>query len=263
MKVVIEKKDHNLNFEINKPEALNCLDKEVLETLDSELDKLAERFHSADVESPRSVTFTGSGDRAFIAGADIKLMREAKGSALEDFIRLGQRVMRKIETLPIATVAVIDGYALGGGLELAVACDLIIATNRSKFGQPEVNLGIIPGFGATQRLMQRTGVGVAKRLILTGETVDADFARRRGLVDYVVEPNELSRKVAEVSGALAGSGPLAVTAAKRAIESFFSPARENGLETEVEEFIGLFKTNDCREGLNAFIEKRKPNFKCS
>ena len=242
---------------INRPDALNALNAAVLQQLAEVFDQLG-RMKFSDL---RVVVLEGAGEKAFVAGADIKLMQVATRLELREFIALGQSVMRQIERLPVPVIAAVDGFAIGGGLELALACDLTIATARSKMGQAEVNLGLIPGFGGTQRLLSRVGVGTAKRLIFTGENISAEEAVRLGVVDYCVSVEEFEVKVNQLAETMASKSSFALAAAKRAIDNATVEARLAGLTREVEEFIGLFEFDDTKEGLAAFIEKRKPQFK--
>ncbi len=249
---------------IRRAKTLNALDKSVLETLAEILNSLRTKANEpSERDAIRVVTLRGEGDKAFVAGADIKLMQNASRHQLREFIWLGQSVMRLIEELPLPVIAIVDGYAIGGGLELALACDLIIASKRAKFGAAEINLGLIPGFGGTQRLSRRIGLGGARRLTYLGENISAEEAFRLGLVDWLVEPGELTDKVRDVTSALAVKAPLALAAAKRSLNHADSGARLAGLTIEVEEFLRLFDSNDTREGLSAFVEKRKPHFKGS
>ncbi|MCC6221751.1 MAG: enoyl-CoA hydratase/isomerase family protein [Deltaproteobacteria bacterium] len=249
--------DAEAKLRIEREESLNALNVEVLEGLKTHLIALAKLPFS----ECRVVSISSAGDRAFVAGADIKCMLGASPSDLHYFIALGQDVTRQLERLPVPVIAVVNGYAIGGGLELALACDMILATTTAKLGQAEVNLGLIPGFGGTQRLPLRVGIGAAKRLILTAETISSSEAYRLGLVDWLVEPTELQKKLGEIVENLKTKAPLALKAAKRSIENLYFAQKTAGLSQEVEEFVQLFKYNDTREGLGAFVEKRKPTFK--
>ncbi len=209
----------------------------------------------------RCVLLRSEGEKAFVAGADIRQMSEASPSERKNFAELGQSTMRSIEALPLPVIAVVQGFALGGGMELALACDLIVASERANFGQPEVNLGLIPGFGGSQRLQLRCGNGVARRLILTGESISASEAHRIGLVDYLVEPEALEAEARALAKKLSSRGPLALAAAKRTMQSLDGEALSSGLENETAEFINLFAHDDTKEGLSAFLEKRSAQFK--
>jgi enoyl-CoA hydratase len=240
---------------IHRPESLNALNPDVLQGIVLELTAL-----SRD-ESLRAVIITGSGPKAFVAGADISSMSQLGPRALADYVELGQRTMRMIETFPVPVIAAVNGFALGGGLELALACDLIICAEGAKLGQPEVNLGIIPGFGGTQRLIQRCGIGAARRLCYTGELVSADEARTLGLVDKVVSDECLMQEAKNWAATICSKAPLAVRGAKRVINRAHESLLLSGLRLEVEEFLELFQSADRAEGMEAFLHKRKPVFK--
>jgi enoyl-CoA hydratase len=227
-------------------------------TLTALRDRLTEL---ADDEATRVVVLTGAGEKAFAAGADIKYMSGLGASEAKEWGELGHEVTRLLETMPKPTIAAVNGFALGGGCELAVACDIRYAASSAKLGQPEINLGIIPGWGGTQRLARLTGVGFAKELIFTGRTVDADEAVRRGLVEAVFEPDELMEKTLEQARLLASKSPLALAAAKEAVNRAFQGEHAENLEREAETFGGLFESEDAKEGLAAFVEKREPTFR--
>jgi enoyl-CoA hydratase len=206
------------------------------------------------------VVLTGAGDRAFIAGADIMYMKGLDVDEARAWGELGHEVGRLLETMPQPTIAAINGFALGGGCELALACDLRFASSRAKLGQPEINLGIIPGWGGTQRLARTTTLGFAKELILTGRTVDAEEALERGLVNAVTEPEELLPRVLETALQLAAKSPLAVEAAKQAVNQALHGDHDENLAREADRFGELFASEDAKEGLTAFTEKREPRF---
>jgi enoyl-CoA hydratase len=213
-----------------------------------------------DDDEVRVIILTGAGDRAFAAGADIKYMSGLNVDDAKGWGALGQDVGRLLETIPKPTIAAVNGFALGGGCELALACDLRYAASTAKLGQPEVNLGIIPGWGGTQRLARVCGVGVAKDLILTGRVVDADEALRIHLVNAVFEPGELMENVLETARGLAAKAPLALAAAKAAMNHALQGGHLENLMSEAERFGDLFASEDAKEGLTAFIEKREPRF---
>ena len=234
---------------------MNALDRPTLEELRDRLRELAD-----DAEA-RVVVLTGAGDRAFVAGADIKYMSGLGVEEARAWGALGHEAANLLETMAKPTIAAIDGFALGGGCELALACDLRYATTRAKLGQPEINLGIIPGWGGTQRLARVAGVGVAKDLVLTGRIVSADEAKDMGLVHLVVEPDELVPRTLETANLLASTSPPALAAAKAALNRALGGAEhERALEDEAKDFAGLFGSEDAKEGLAAFAEKREPKF---
>ena len=237
---------------VDRADAMNALDRPTLEEL---RDRLAEL---ADDTTVGVVLLTGAGDRAFVAGADIKYM---SGLSVEEALawgELGHHSAQLLETMPKPTIAAINGFALGGGCELALACDLRYAASTAKLGQPEINLGIIPGWGGTQRLARVCGLGVAKDLILTGRLVDAEEALRLGLVNAVHDPVlERARETAEL---LAAKSPLALAAVKRTTNHVLQGDHVDNLGREAREFGDLFATADAKEGMTAFSEKREPRF---
>jgi enoyl-CoA hydratase len=240
---------------VNRPDALNAFDVDTLTELRDELRELAE-----DPEV-RVVVLTGAGDRAFAAGADIKYMSGLDVEQAKEWGELGQEVGRLLETMPKPTIAAVNGFALGGGCELALACDFRYASSTAKLGQPEVNLGIIPGWGGTQRLARTVGLGLAKELILTGRVVDAEEALRIGLVNDVDDPGKLLPKTMEVAHELAAKSPLPLAAAKEATNRALGGDHAENLEREVDYFGELFSSEDAKEGMTAFSEKREPSFK--
>lgn len=240
---------------INRPRALNALNSQTLEELGTTIDTLAEN------QEVRVVIITGSGEKAFIAGADISEMLEKKPLEARNFARLGQRIFSTIESMPQVVIAAINGFALGGGCELALACDIRLASTKAKFGQPEVSLGIIPGFAGTQRLPRLVGKGLAKELIYTGDIIDAGEAYRIGLVNKVYEPEELMNKAWEMALKVSSRGPNAIRLAKRAINNGINMNEESACNYEAEVFGLCFTTEDQKEGMEAFLEKRNPEFK--
>jgi enoyl-CoA hydratase len=233
---------------------MNALDVATLSELGDHLAKLR------DDDDVRVVVLTGSGEKAFAAGADIKYMSALSVEAAKEWGGLGHQVGRLLETGPKPSIAAINGFALGGGCELALACDLRYAASTAKLGQPEVNLGIFPGWGGTQRLARVCGLGVAKDLILSGRVVDADEALRIGLVNDVFEPVELLEKTLEVARTIASKGPLAISAAKAAINDALQGDHVENLGDEADAFGELFSSADAKEGMTAFVEKRDPRF---
>lgn len=240
---------------VNRPQTLNALNSDVLQAIILAVQKLEKK---ADL---RAVIVTGAGDKSFVAGADIQGMVDLGPRAIADYVELGQRAMRTLENLPVPVIAAVNGYALGGGLELALACDLVIASKRARLGQPEVNLGIIPGFGGTQRLIQRCGVGVARRLCYSGELLHAEEALTLGLVDKVFEPERLLEEARAFAGLIAAKAPLAVREAKRVIRQSQETVLLSGLRLEIETFLKLFASADREEGMRAFLEKREAKFR--
>ena len=233
---------------------MNALDVDTLGELRDYLNELREQ------DDVRVIVLTGGGEKAFAAGADIKYMSALSVDEAKEWGALGHEVGRLLETKPKASIAAINGFALGGGCELALACDLRYAATTAKLGQPEVNLGIFPGWGGTQRLARVCGLGVAKDLILTGRVVDSDEALRIGLVNGVFEPAELMEKTLEVARTIASKGPLAISAAKAATNHALQGDHVENLEAEADAFGELFSSEDAREGMTAFVEKRDANF---
>jgi enoyl-CoA hydratase len=232
---------------IDRQEALNALD---VPTLTELRDRLAELGSD---DAVHAVVLTGAGERAFAAGADVAHMRGLSSTQAKEWAALGQDAARVLETMPKPAIAAINGYALGGGCELALACDLRYASARARLGQPEINLGIVPGWGGTQRLARVCGSGVAKDLVYTGRIVDAAEALRLGLVNGVADP--VLEHALEAAHALAAKSPSALRAAKRLVNR-----APDAFEAEVEEFGELFAGEDAQEGLAAFLEKREPRF---
>jgi len=238
---------------LNRPKRLNPLDAGTLGAIEA---------HCQDVASAntaRAVVITGEG-RAFAAGADIAAMREHGPLEAEAFSRLGHRALAALEALPIPTIAAVNGFALGGGCELALACDWIYASAKARFGQPEVKLGMIPGFGGTSRLVRRVGVAWAKELVLTGEPIDAETALRIGLANRVFEPDELLPSALAAGEAVAEKGPLAVAVAKRVIQQGQDADQRVAQAIEQQAFGTLAASHDRDEGMDAFLEKREPKF---
>jgi enoyl-CoA hydratase len=239
---------------INRPESLNALNTATLRALSDILDTLAGNA------SVRAVIVTGAGDRAFVAGADILEMRAFSPLEARAFARLGQETFFKLERLPQPTIAAVNGFALGGGCELAMACDIRVASTKAQFGQPEVKLGILPGFAGTQRLPRLVGAGIAKELILTGAMIRAERAWQIGLVNHVVEPDQLMAKAREIAAQIGAKGPVAVRLAKQAIDEGMNMDIDRGSQYEAELFGLSFSTADQKEGMKAFLEKRDPQF---
>src|SRR5689334_6221887 len=239
---------------VNRPEVLNALSTEILEELHSEILDL-----SRDA-SVGAIVLTGAGDRAFIAGADIAELATKTPLEARAYGELGQDLSHLLETMRKPTIAAVNGYALGGGCEMALACDLRFASTTARFGQPEINLGIIPGWGGTQRLARTTTLGFAKELVLTGRMVKADEALERGLVNAVFEPDELLARTLEIAQEIAAKSPIALAYAKEATNRSLHGDLGANLVHEADLFAILFSTDDAREGLTAFTEKRAARF---
>ncbi|MEI6949202.1 enoyl-CoA hydratase-related protein [Paraflavisolibacter sp. H34] len=243
-----------LTVTINRPDKLNALSRVVMYELD---ELVIEIERNTDI---KGVIFTGAGEKGFIAGADISDFSYLTSSGGMDLARAGQNIFFKLENSTKPIIAAVNGYALGGGCELAMACHIRIASENAKFGQPEVNLGLIPGYGGTQRLAQLIGKGRALELILTGNAIDAPTALHYGLVNYVVRQEDLMNKARELMYTIIGKAPLAVSRSISAINAAFD-AGKNGYEVELKAFGECFDTEDVKEGISAFLEKRQPQFR--
>jgi enoyl-CoA hydratase len=252
--LLVEKTDHVTVLTLNRPDKLNALNAELLEALSAALRDL-----EAD-DTLRCAILTGAGDKAFAAGADIAAMSEMTTTQAKRFAELGHSIGARIEQARFPVIAAVNGFALGGGCELALCCDFIYASDKAKLGQPEVNLGVIPGFGGTQRLARRVGAARARELCMTGDMVGADEALRIGLVNAVVPHAELLARVHDVAKKIASKGPLAVASVKRAILRGADVPLPTANELEATSFAALFGTQDQREGMKAFLEKRPATF---
>jgi len=273
--LLIEKNDGIGLITINRPKALNALNSATLNELDAALDELR------DDASVRVLVITGAG-RAFVAGADISEMKDMDEAQARQYGELGQKVFTRIERLKKPVIAAVNGFALGGGCELAMSCDIRLASAGALFGQPEVNLGVIPGFGGTQRLPRLVGAAKAKELIMTGDHVKADEAHRLGLVNAVIDDwkrddageklkNEKGKPIRdeekllgvamEMARKIASKGPLAIQWSKDAVNRGVEVTLDNAMVIEAEHFSRCFTTADQKEGMTAFLEKRPANFK--
>jgi enoyl-CoA hydratase len=252
--IIYEKHDSYCSIIINNPKQLNALNTQVLSELNAAL-LTAEQDNEV-----LAVIISGAGGKAFIAGADISAMQNMTVKEAQEFAKLGQAIFNRIELMRKPVIAAIDGFALGGGCELALACDLRICSDKSKFGQPEINLGIIPGFGGTQRLTRLIGKSTALKLILTGDIIDAEEAYRLGLVDQVVSAEQVIATATALAKKIAAKAPYAIAQAKEAV-NYANGYRVAGCEYEATLFAGCFATEDQIEGMTAFLEKRKPVFK--
>lgn len=239
---------------INRPKALNALNSEVLTALDAHLDALEQHAEL------RGVLITGAGERAFVAGADIGEMRQMTVSQAQAFARRALATLKRLERLPVPVVAVVNGFCLGGGCELALACDWAVASDNAVFGQPEVLLGILPGFGATQRLPRRVGPAMALDLITTGRKIQAEEALRIGLVNQVMPLDALEGYIETLSEQLKGNAPGAVRHAKQAVHDGMDQDLDSALALETSLFGLCFAGDEQAEGMAAFVEKRKPVF---
>lgn len=240
---------------IDRPKALNALNQQVLKELEEAITQVS---HSAAL---RALIVTGGGEKAFVAGADIGEMSQYTTAQALMFAMQGHRVLAALEALHIPTIAAVNGFALGGGCELALSCDLIYASEKAKLGLPEVTLAVIPGFGGTQRLTRLVGKARAKELIFTGDMIDAAKAKEIGLVLDVLPPAELLAHCKKVAATIAKRGPVAVAQAKRVIEHGADLPLKDACELERQAFALLFGTSDQREGMKAFVEKRPADFK--
>ncbi len=240
---------------IDRPKALNALNRQVLGELSEAIGQVAQN------KAMRTLIITGAGEKAFVAGADIAEMAAFNRADATAFVELGHRVLDSLEALSIPVIAAVNGFALGGGTELALACDFIYASEKAKFGLPEVSLGVVPGFGGTQRMTRLLGRARAKELIFTGDMIDAAKAKEIGLALDVLPAAELLAHCKKVAATIAKRGPLAVALAKNAIDSGADLKLSEGNQIEREAFSKLFDSADQKEGMAAFLAKRPPEFK--
>ncbi len=242
---------------IQRPEAMNALNAQVLNDMADALRQIGEMSY----ENTRALVITGSGEKAFVAGADIKEISELNESQAMAFSQRGQSIFHELNLLKIPVIAAVNGFALGGGLELALGCDFIYASENAKFGLPEVGLGLIPGFGGTVRLARAVGIRKAREMTYTGDMISASEALALGLVSKLVPQGELMTAVMKTVVTILNRGPIAVAAAKRSINESYELNIDEAQKNEAQHFANLFTTEDVREGTHAFIEKRKPVFK--
>lgn len=248
--IKIEEKESVVVLTISAPKSLNALNSAILAEMDSFLSGF-------DCNKYRCLIVTGDGEKSFVAGADISEMATLNVQQGQTFGMRGAGVFRKIETLPVPVIAAVNGFALGGGCELAMACDIRICSENAKFGQPEVGLGIIPGFSGTVRLARLVGMGIAKQLIYTGKPIKADEALRIGLVNAVVPQAELMDKALEIANQIAANAPLAVRAAKQCINAEYDMPVDDAIVNESRAFGNCFATEDQKNGMKAFLNKEK------
>ncbi|MGC3998310.1 MAG: enoyl-CoA hydratase-related protein [Anaeromyxobacter sp.] len=237
----------------NRPKVLNALDARTV-------DELSAVVAEVEAGAARALVLTGGGEKAFVAGADIAAMSTMTATEARAFAERMHRVLDRMEALAVPTLAAVNGFALGGGCEVALACDLVYAGERARFGQPEVNLGLVPGFGGSQRLARRVGSMAAMELVLTGDPIDAARARELGLVLAVLPPEQLLPHVLGQARKIASRGPVAVAQAKRLVRVGLDGPLSTGNELERQAFSAVFATEDAREGMRAFLEKRPAQF---
>jgi len=255
--IVYEVKERIATITFNRPKALNALNGALLAELSLALDAIA-----AD-DDIRVLVLTGAGDKSFVAGADISELATFNSLKAKSFARSGHDIINKLQLLPITVVAAVNGFALGGGTEIAIACDFIYASENAKFGQPEINLGLIPGFGGTQRLPRLIGTNMAKELIFTGKMLSAAEALQLGLVNKVVPQDKLMEEVMKTAGLIASKGKVSLREAKQAVNKGMNVDLATGCGIEIDAFALCYASPDAKEGTSAFLEKRKAEFKGS
>ena len=255
--IIYEVEDGIATITFNRPKALNALNSALLGEFSEALDEIA-----AD-ENIRILVLTGSGDKSFVAGADITQLATFNSLKAKNFAHKGHAIIAKLQQLPIAVIAAVNGFALGGGTEIAIACDFIYASDNAKFGQPEINLGLIPGFGGTQRLPRLIGANLTKELVFTGRMISAAEAEKIGLANKVVPQDQLVEEVMNIAREIAAKGKASLRAAKQAINNGLNTDLATGIHIEVDAFGLCYGSSDSKEGTSAFLEKRKPEFKGS
>lgn len=253
--VITEINDQIAWITINRPEALNAMNPIVISELEEAINSCIEET------SVGAIILTGSGDKSFVAGADIKTMQTMGPDEALRFGKAGQELTVTIENSPKPVIAAVNGFALGGGCEISLACHIRVASETAKFGQPEVLLGILPGWGGTQRLPKLVGMGIANEIIITGRMINATEAKEIGLVNHVVPIEELKVKCEEIAMQILKNGPNAIAKSLECIRNGVGLTTKDGLKMEVKYFSKLFNTEETKEGLSAFVEKRAPNFR--
>lgn len=241
----------------NRPKALNALSTDLLQELSDALDEIAKN------EDIRILILTGAGEKSFVAGADITELAKFNALQGKNFAEKGQSIINKLQELPIPVIAAVNGFALGGGTEIALACDFIYASENAMFGQPEINLGLIPGFGGTQRLPRLIGKNMAKEMILTGKMIPVDEAKMMGLVNKVCTQEALMDEVMKIAKTIVSKGKVSIRAAKEAINIGMNVDLATGCAIEIDAFALCMASEDAKEGTAAFLEKRKADFKGS
>ena len=253
--IILETQNNIATIFFNRPKALNALNNALFDELDAALDQVNA---NKDI---KVLILTGKGEKAFVAGADIAELVKMNPLQGKYFSRKGQKVFSKLEELPIPTIAAVNGFALGGGLEAAMGCDFIYASNRALFGLPEINLGLIPGFGGTQRLARRIGITLAKELVFTGKNINAQQAFDYGIVNQICDHEKLMENVLKTANLIASKGRVALRSAKEVIQNGLNTDIETGCKIENEVFGLTMVSEDAKEGTTAFLEKRKAIFK--
>ena len=251
--VKVEQDGGIVTLTIDRQEKLNALDPQVVE-------EIGQALLEVESEGPDAIIVTGAGEKSFVAGADIAAMSEMDPIEAKRFAEIGHAAMALLDKSPVPTIAAVNGFALGGGCEIALACDIRIAAENALFGFPEVGLGILPGMGGTQRLPRLIGPAFAKELIFTGRRIGAEEAKEMGLVNRVVPEGEALATAGEIAAEISANGPIAVRHAKAAANRSLDVDLISGLEYEADQFALLFATTDAKEGMGAFIERRKPEF---
>jgi enoyl-CoA hydratase len=255
--IVVQVKEGIATITFNRPEILNALNEEGLKEFSNALDEIHKN------EDIRVLILTGAGEKSFIAGADIKQFLTFNTLKAKSFSEMGRVLMNKLQELPIPVIAAVNGFALGGGCEVALACDFIYASENAMFGLPEITLGIIPGFGGTQRLPRLVGESMAKELIFTGKMIPAEQAKNIGLANKVCSQEQLMDEVVKTAKTIASRGKVSLRAAKQAINNGMNVDLTTGCRMEIDAFALCFTSPDAKEGASAFLEKRTPDFKGS